>query len=78
MLPTAHRVRAAARRGSVELLAGLARTSRALRQMFGVPDYERYVAHKQAKHPGSPLLAEPLYHAVAIHRRYGGSRPKCC
>jgi uncharacterized short protein YbdD (DUF466 family) len=46
--------------------------------MFGIPDYERYAAHMQARHPDKPLLSEREFHAMAIDIRYGGSRPRCC
>ena len=48
------------------------------RQMFGIPDFDRYRAHMQAKHPGAPLLSEREFHAMAIDRRYGAARPRCC
>ena len=48
------------------------------RQMFGIPDFDRYRAHMQASHPGAPLLSEREFHAMAIDHRYGGARPRCC
>ncbi len=56
----------------------LQRFRQACKQMFGIPDYERYAAHMQARHPGEPLLPEREFHAMAIDHRYGGSRPRCC
>lgn len=56
----------------------LERTRRAIRQLFGIPDYARYVEHMQRRHPDMPLVSEREYHSIAIERRYGGSRPKCC
>jgi uncharacterized short protein YbdD (DUF466 family) len=56
----------------------LQRIRQACRQMFGIPDYERYAAHMQARHPDKPLLSEREFHAMAIDIRYGGSRPRCC
>ena len=50
----------------------------ALRQVFGIPDFERYRAHMQERHPGAPLLSEREFHAMAIDRRYGAARPRCC
>ena len=58
--------------------SALDRARCAFRQLFGIPDYGRYITHMQHKHPGAPLLSEREFHAVAIDRRYGGSRPKCC
>jgi len=51
---------------------------RALRQMFGIPDFDRYREHMRTKHPGAPLLSEREFHAMAIDRRYGAARPRCC
>jgi len=51
---------------------------RACGQMFGIPDFERYRAHMQEKHPEAPLLTEREFCALAIDRRYGAGRPRCC
>jgi len=48
------------------------------RQMFGIPDFDRYLAHMRATHPGAPVLSEREFHAMAIDRRYGAARPRCC
>ena len=48
------------------------------RQMFGIPDFDRYRAHMQARHPGAALLSEREFHAMAIDHRYGAARPRCC
>lgn len=51
----------------------------ACRQVFGMPDYERYLAHAQATHPGQPVMTFEAYAAFAIERRYGGaSSGRCC
>ncbi len=60
------------------LRARLQLLRQACRQMFGIPDFDRYCAHMQAKHPGAPLLSEREFHAMAIDRRYGAARPRCC
>jgi uncharacterized short protein YbdD (DUF466 family) len=31
-------------------------STRTARLMIGVPDYETYVAHRQAKHPDQPIM----------------------
>ncbi len=56
----------------------LARARTALRQIFGVPDFERYLEHRRAHHPGEPCLGEREFHAQALERRYGAGRPGCC
>lgn len=60
------------------LLGRLRTLRRGLMQVFGIPDFERYREHMQAKHPGAPLLSEREFHAMAIDRRYGAARPRCC
>jgi uncharacterized short protein YbdD (DUF466 family) len=48
------------------------------RQLFGIPDYERYLAHAAARHTGAPLLSRRDFFAQAIDRKYGKSGPRCC
>jgi uncharacterized short protein YbdD (DUF466 family) len=37
-------------------------------QMFGIPDYERYLAHMAERHPGQPVLNQREFCARAIDR----------
>ena len=48
------------------------------RQLFGIPDYERYLAHATAHHPGEAVLSRRDFFAQAIERKYGKSGPRCC
>ena len=48
------------------------------RQLFGIPDYERYLAHAATHHPGAPVLSRRDFCAQAIERKYGKSGPRCC
>jgi uncharacterized short protein YbdD (DUF466 family) len=48
------------------------------RQMFGIPDYERYLAHAALRHPDTPVLSRRDFCAQAIERKYGKSGPRCC
>jgi uncharacterized short protein YbdD (DUF466 family) len=50
----------------------------AYRQMFGIPDYERYVAHRASDHPDTPLLSRREFYLQSIDRKYGRSGPRCC
>jgi len=50
----------------------------ACRQVFGMPDYDRYLAHAEATHPGQPVMTREAYAAFAIERRYAGGGGKCC
>jgi uncharacterized short protein YbdD (DUF466 family) len=51
---------------------------RAYLQIFGIPDYERYLAHAAAHHPGEPALSRRDFSARAIERKYSRAGPKCC
>ncbi len=50
----------------------------ACRQVFGIPDYESYLAHMAAHHAGEPVLSRRDFFARAIDRKYGKSGPRCC
>ena len=50
----------------------------ACRQVFGIPDYERYLAHAAVWHPGAPVLTRSDFYAQAIERRYGTGGARCC
>ena len=50
----------------------------ACRQIFGIPDYDRYLEHAAVTHPGQPLMSKREFFEQAIDRRYGGSRAGCC
>jgi uncharacterized short protein YbdD (DUF466 family) len=60
------------------LLARARRLAATCRQVVGIPDFERYLAHMRAAHPGEPTLSEREFHARAVDRRYGAGRPGCC
>jgi uncharacterized short protein YbdD (DUF466 family) len=50
----------------------------ACRQVFGIPDYERYLAHAAVWHPGAPVLTRRDFFAQAIERKYGQGGARCC
>jgi uncharacterized short protein YbdD (DUF466 family) len=50
----------------------------ACRQVFGMPDYERYLAHAALRHPGVPMLSRAEFCAREIERRYGRGGARCC
>jgi uncharacterized short protein YbdD (DUF466 family) len=60
------------------ILAQLRGAARAARQVFGIPDYGRYLDHARATHPERPVMSEREFHAFAIDRRYGGMGARCC
>jgi uncharacterized short protein YbdD (DUF466 family) len=50
----------------------------ACRQVFGMPDYDRYLAHAAARHPGAPVLTRGDFFVQAIERKYGTGGARCC
>jgi len=60
-------------------LREIARTVRqSARQIFGIPDYERYLAHCAQHHPADPVMSKREFFARAIDRKYCKSGPRCC
>jgi len=68
--------------GASEPARGLGARWRAVcgtcRQIFGMPDYERYLAHAAGRHPGGPVMSRAEYCRFAIDRRYGKGGMRCC
>ena len=55
------------------------RLARALRVVFGMPDYDRYVTHRRACHPDEPVLSRADHYAEHLRRRYESGGPtRCC
>ena len=50
----------------------------AYHKIFGVPDYEAYLAHMEARHPDGPRLTRKEFASMWIDRRYGNLRSRCC
>jgi uncharacterized short protein YbdD (DUF466 family) len=50
----------------------------AFKQIVGMPDYPRYIAHAREHHPGCPLLSEREYYEQYLATRYGGGGTRCC
>jgi len=50
------------------------------RLMVGIPDYDTYVAHRQAHHPGEPVMSYPEFFRERQKARYGceGGRIRGC
>jgi uncharacterized short protein YbdD (DUF466 family) len=49
--------------------------------MVGLPDYERYLAHRTAHHPGKPAMSRAEFHRERTERRFGGGPDRigrCC
>ncbi len=58
-------------------LARLARDTANL--MIGLPDYERYRAHRTAAHPDETVMSRAEFFRERTLRRYeGGGAGRCC
>ncbi len=51
---------------------------RILRTIIGVPDYERYVRHMHARHPGCAVLSAADFARVRLESRYSKPGSRCC
>ncbi|HKG94759.1 MAG TPA: YbdD/YjiX family protein [Gemmatimonadaceae bacterium] len=52
--------------------------ARILRAVAGVPDYDCYVAHMRARHPGCALLSEDEFVRRRLDERYARPGSRCC
>ena len=50
------------------------------RLMVGIPDYDTYVAHRRARHPGEPVMSYQEFCRERQKARYGceGGRIRGC
>jgi uncharacterized short protein YbdD (DUF466 family) len=49
------------------------------RLMVGVGDYEAYLAHRRAAHPGARAMTRDEFHRRALETRYDPGRGgRCC
>ena len=51
---------------------------RTARLAVGVPDYDTYVAHMRAHHPGAHVMSYPEFFNERQRKRYGNGRTGCC
>jgi uncharacterized short protein YbdD (DUF466 family) len=59
-------------------LLAVARSARRwLRALSGDDAYERYCAHRAARHPGEPLMGRRAFYADALQRKWSGIN-RCC
>jgi uncharacterized short protein YbdD (DUF466 family) len=56
----------------------LERAACVVRRIIGVPDYERYVAHVRAHHPGTEPLTEAEFTRQRLADRYSRPGTRCC
>ena len=46
--------------------------------MVGVPDYDVYLAHRRAAHPGEPAMTRSEFHRDRLEKRYSPGASRCC
>jgi len=54
------------------------RALRAIRREAGMPDYQAYLDHRHAKHPGEPVLSRKEIFEKAGEERYRDGGSRCC
>ncbi|HEX8192690.1 MAG TPA: YbdD/YjiX family protein [Allosphingosinicella sp.] len=54
------------------------RAAETARLMVGLPDYDRYLAHRRARHPGEPAMSRAEFHRERTERRFGAGTSRCC
>lgn len=62
------------------LLCRLRQLRKALKTVIGAPNYEAYLDHRRAAHPGEPVMSEEEFFRYAIDRRFNkkGGGMRCC
>ena len=56
-------------------------SARTFRLMIGVPDYDTYVAHRRANHPGQPIMTYVEFFRERQQARYAVGKGRfrgCC
>ena len=49
-----------------------------LRLMIGIPDYDAYLAHRRAHHPGEPVMSYAEFFRERQDSRYASGRVRGC
>jgi uncharacterized short protein YbdD (DUF466 family) len=49
-----------------------------IRQIAGMPDYQRYLAHRRESHPADPTLTEREFYERFVSARYDRAGSRCC
>jgi uncharacterized short protein YbdD (DUF466 family) len=50
----------------------------AYHRIIGIPDYQAYLRHMSAHHPGQPCLSQREFFNYRIDCKYRGKGPRCC
>ena len=74
--PTVARAMAAAR-VAARLAAAVAGARRVVTRVIGAPDYEAYLAHANAHHPGR-VMTRKEFSDARLAQRYEKPGAKCC
>jgi len=61
-----------------EMSAALRRVAWIVRRVVGVPDYETYVAHVRACHPGTTPVSRREFEESRLHDKYSRPGQRCC
>lgn len=56
----------------------LRRAAGVVRRVIGAPDYERYVAHVRACHPGTTPMSQMEFERARLEQRYSQPGQRCC
>lgn len=54
------------------------RVGNVIRQIIGAPDYDAYLAHVKAHHPGQTPLTENEFRRERLGARYSKPGNRCC
>jgi uncharacterized short protein YbdD (DUF466 family) len=54
------------------------RIARVVRRVIGAPDYDRYLAHLCARHPGVAPMTRDEFARDTLARRYNRPGSRCC
>ena len=61
-----------------KLVVRFAGVARAIRVMLGAPDYERYLEHVIAEHPGCSPISRDEFVKERMENRYSKPGARCC
>ena len=60
------------------LRESLRRAAAVLRRVIGAPDYDRYLAHVAARHPGTTPMPREEFYRSRLDDRYSRPGQRCC
>jgi uncharacterized short protein YbdD (DUF466 family) len=56
----------------------LRKLAQAARLALGLPDYQTYLAHRRARHPGEPAMSYEEFFRARVAAKYGKGSTRCC